>query len=72
LELAKESAEHQEGDDTTLLAGKVAGEYTTLKDKIIHLLLAREEKTNGQSEKITEKTLNPARDLLIGCSQIVL
>jgi hypothetical protein len=51
LELAKESAEHPEGDDTTLLTGKVAGEYTMLKEKMIHLLLAREEKTNGQPQQ---------------------
>jgi hypothetical protein len=47
MELAKESSEHPEGNDTMLLAGKVSGEYTKLKNKMIHLLLAREEKTNG-------------------------
>jgi hypothetical protein len=51
LELAKQSIEQQEENVTTILIGKVAGEYTKLKNRLIHLLLAREEKTNGNGNK---------------------
>lgn len=46
MEQAKESKEEPEQNGTVVLHGKVSGEYTRLNDRVIHLLLAREEQAS--------------------------